>query len=102
MGAPPPVNKAIFYALPPAEARHQLAHVYESRVDEITVAQIICVAIAATAVLLRFFARWLQRTRFGPDDWTVLVSLILQGGVTAAVLLGACVQNRWSSGVVYA
>ena len=84
----PRVNKAILAVLPQHEARYQLAHINESRVTDILCAQVICMGIATVAVALRFLSRWVQRTHFGPDDWTVLVSLILQGGASTAILLG--------------
>ena len=84
----PRVNHRILKLLHPAEARYQLAHIDESRVADILSAQVICISIATVAVTLRFASRWLQRTRFGADDWTVLAALIIQGGAIASILLG--------------
>ncbi|KUI72793.1 hypothetical protein VM1G_08431 [Cytospora mali] len=43
--------------------------------------------IAIVAVVLRFYARRIKSQKLGPDDWTVLVALILSIGVTVNLLI---------------
>lgn len=43
--------------------------------------------IAIAAVILRFYARQIKSQKLGPDDWTVLVALILSIGVTVNLLI---------------
>ena len=69
-------NEAIYEELPPAEARYQLAHIHESRAKDINVSHFVCLAIAVTAIALRFLSRRMSKTALKMDDWMICAALV--------------------------
>ena len=70
------INWAIYDSLPPGEAKYQLAHINDSKRAAIATAYIICVPIIFLAVVLRFVSRRIGRTKYGADDWIMLMGLV--------------------------
>ncbi|KAF6826537.1 pth11-like integral membrane protein [Colletotrichum musicola] len=60
----------------------------ESSVAENNVAVIILAALATVAVALRLYARFLQGHGLHPDDWTIILSLLLIGATVGLSILG--------------
>lgn len=71
------INWAIYDSLPPEEAQYQLAHINDSRRAAIATAYIICVPIIFLAVVLRFISRRIGRTKYGADDWIMVMGLVI-------------------------
>lgn len=81
------VNWAIYNRLPPEEAQYQLAHINDSKRAAIAPAYIISVPIIFLAVIMRFVSRRIGRTKYGADDWIMLVGLVLIFSYWLPVLL---------------
>ena len=60
----------------PAEIMEQEMHVSDTMVPSIIASNAICFAIACIAVVLRFLARRMSKTKYEADDWLVLVGLV--------------------------
>ena len=63
-------------SLPPEELAYQQAHAGESRVQEITIATIVCLATAWFSVFLRLIARRIVRAGIQADDWMILAGVV--------------------------
>ena len=74
--APQVINWAIYSALPPEEALHQLAHVNESKKKSIAAAYIASYLICTFAVVMRFISRRIGRVPYHRDDWSILVAFV--------------------------
>lgn len=70
------INWAIYDSLPPEEAKYQLAHINDSKRAAIATAYIVCVPIIFLAVVLRFISRRIGRTKYGADDWIMVMGLV--------------------------
>ena len=71
------INWAIYNSLPPEEAKYQLAHIKDSKRVATWTAFIFSVSISLLAVIMRFVSRRIARTKYGADDWMMLVALVL-------------------------
>ncbi|KAF6821078.1 pth11-like integral membrane protein [Colletotrichum sojae] len=60
----------------------------ESSVAENNAAVIILAALATLAVALRLYTRFLQGHGLHPDDWTIILSLLLVGATVGLSILG--------------
>ena len=74
--APQVINWVIYSALPPEEARHQLAHVNDSKKKSFAAAFIISYLISWSAVIMRFISRRIGRVPCHRDDWSIIVALV--------------------------
>ncbi|KAK3382149.1 hypothetical protein B0T24DRAFT_518844 [Lasiosphaeria ovina] len=72
-GAPPPYGN-------PADLAH------DSRQANIYAAAVLCWAISALFVALRFYTRGFLIRVLGPSDWSILLSLIFAGATCASVI----------------
>lgn len=75
--APQAINWAIYNSLPPEEAQYQLAHIHDSKRFSIAIAYIITFPISFMAIIMRFVSRRISQTRYGADDWIMVVALFL-------------------------
>lgn len=63
-------------SLPLEELAYQQAHIGESRVQDVVIATVVCLAIAWLSVLLRMISRRIVRARLQADDWMILVGVV--------------------------
>ena len=78
------INWIIYESLPPEEAQYQLVHINESKRASIVITYIICIPILVLAIIMRFVSRRIGRTKYGADDWVMLLGLV----ITVLFLLG--------------
>ena len=71
------INWAIYDSLPPKEAQYQLAHIHESKIASVIVSYAICLPILVLALVMRFVSRRIGRTKYGADDWVMLLGLVI-------------------------
>ena len=91
------INWAIYESLPPEEAQYQLAHIHESKRVSIVITYVICLPILVLAILMRFVSRRIGRTKYGFDDWVMLLGLVILlpiAGLQSPILIVAANQSR--------
>ena len=71
------INWAIYNSLPPEEAQYQSAHVHDSKRASIAITFSICLPIQLLAVLMRLISRRIGRTKYGTDDWVMVLGLVI-------------------------
>ena len=71
------INWAIYDSLPPEEAQYQLAHIHESKMASVVVTYAICLPILVLANIMRFVSRRIGRTKYGADDWVMLLASVI-------------------------
>ena len=71
------INWTIYDSLPPKEAQYQLAHIHESKIASVIVTYAICLPILVLANIMRFVSRRIGRTKYGTDDWVMLIGLVI-------------------------
>ena len=71
------INWAIYDSLPPEEAQYQLAHIHESKMASVIITYAICLPILVLANIMRFVSRRIGRTKYGTDDWVMLLGLVI-------------------------
>ena len=71
------INWAIYDSLPPEEAQYQLARIHESKTALVVVTYAICLPIMVLAIVMRFVSRRIGRTKYGADDWVMLLGLVI-------------------------
>jgi ammonia channel protein AmtB len=57
---------------------------------------IVVLILALVAILLRFTARAVQRTRVHLDDWIIVLGLILVGGTAGLAIAGMSQTTRYT------
>ena len=62
--------------LSPSEIAYQKAHVHDDKRWGITVSDVVCIVVAAVAVLLRFISRRLAGAEHRGDDWWIWTALV--------------------------
>lgn len=77
MAPPKTINWAIYNGLPPMEAEYQLAHVRDDKRISIAIAYIICFPTILLAISMRFVSRRIGHIKYGADDWTMLLGLVI-------------------------
>ena len=71
------INWAIYESLPPEEAQYQLAHINESKRASIVITYVVCIPILVLAIAMRFISRRISRTKYGADDWVMLLGSVI-------------------------
>ena len=71
------INWASYNSLPPDQAQYQLAHINDSKRAAFLAAYIVSVSTSLLAIIMRFVSRRIGRTKYGADDWIMLVALVL-------------------------
>lgn len=74
--SPQQINWAIYQSLPPEQAQYQLAHIHESKIDQVAISYFISLPIAVLAIIMRFLSRRIGGTPYGADDWVIVVALV--------------------------
>ncbi|KAF2261281.1 hypothetical protein CC78DRAFT_419158, partial [Lojkania enalia] len=64
----------------PADIAYMMEHMGEDRRPNYIVANSVCIGVAIIAVFLRYISRFLAGTKYGLDDYTILISLIFTLG----------------------
>ena len=95
------INWAIYNSLPPEQAQYQLAHIHESKMTSIIVTYAICLPILVLANIMRFVSRRIGRTKYGIDDWAMLLGLVILFsilfllGLRASSFLSLVYSSNW-------
>ena len=71
------INWAIYNSLPPEEAQYQLAHIHESKIASVAITYAICLPILVLSIVMRFVSRRIGRTKYGSDDWVMLLGVVI-------------------------
>ncbi|KAL8948273.1 MAG: hypothetical protein Q9222_005521 [Ikaeria aurantiellina] len=69
------------------EIQYQLSHIHDDRSSDIVVSHAIGIALAASAVFLRFVARRLSKATVGADDYMIVAAFFLALGEIIGGLL---------------
>ena len=59
-----------------ADILYMEQHVQDDRSPQLIIPAIICLVVTYLAVVLRFYARYISKVRYGTDDWFILAALV--------------------------
>lgn len=75
----PTVNWEVYFTLPPAEAKYQLAHVGQNRAGLMMGLMYGGLLLGFVAVALSFASRRISKTRLQADDWIMVIAWVCEG-----------------------
>ena len=74
-------------SLTPEEIAHETPLINESKTPAIISTAVVFGALALTAVVTRLYARKLSCTKYGWDDWAIIISLFFTEGLVVATIM---------------
>ena len=78
----------------PEEIEYQIDHRHESYARETHISMSICLALAATAVVLRVLARRMKNAALGKDDYMIFAALVCRIYGSVILNLFVCILDE--------
>lgn len=80
--------------LSPQEIEYQVSHIRDDRSKTLVFSSAFCMAIAFTAVTLRFLSRSLGNIRFGADDYVIALAFVFGLGEAISTFICRLIDDH--------